>query len=135
MRIRQLFVKMFALLAVSPMCLYAENANLPEFTSGNGITVLKTAWLEESSRTVIVDIQTPLISEKAINGGVNQVWITLPESYLEETKAEHRYPALYLLHGGAGGWAGQWVEGGGDVEELTEGLDLITVMPDGLNLF
>ena len=107
---------------------YAEK---PDFNSGNGITVVKSAWLEGSERTVIVDIETPLISPKAINGDVHQVWITLPETYFSSTTTKTRYPVLYLLHGGAGGWAGQWVVGGGTAERSTRNYDLITVMPDG----
>lgn len=121
----------FQLLPVFQTGLGAEEPALPKFVSGQGITVLKTAWREGSDRTVIVDIKTPLISENAINGGVNQVWITLPKSYFSEKNAEARYPVLYLLHGGAGGWAGQWVTGGGTAEDQTAGRDVITVMPDG----
>jgi len=121
---------MLALLVVSPLCLRAEETDLPEFASGNGITVLKTSWMDENKRTVVVDIQTQMIAEEAINGGVNQVWITLPKNYSSKAKVDHRYPVLYLMHGGGGGWAGQWVQGGGQAEEYTEDLDLITVMPD-----
>ncbi|MCX5789839.1 MAG: alpha/beta hydrolase family protein [Elusimicrobia bacterium] len=119
------------LIAAVAWCEQAPEAKpLPRFVSGKGITVVSSSWKPDSDRTVIVNIQTPLISEKTINGGVHQVWITLPEDYSSTSTARLRYPVLYLLHGGAGGNAGQWV-GGGAVEPYTKGLDLITVMPDG----
>lgn len=50
-------------------------------------------------------------------------------------KAGHRYPVLYLLHGGGAGDRGvdDWTTpaGGGDAEGLTTDLPLITVMPSG----
>ena len=107
-----------------------EAKPLPSFGPGNGIEVISSSWKPDSDRTVIINIQTPLISEKTITGGVHQVWVTLPEDYFSTSTARLRYPVLYLLHGGAGGNAGQWV-GGGAVEPYTKGLDLITVMPDG----
>jgi len=105
------------------------HAGVPEFKSGNGIKVLSAVQSPGSGRTVVVNIETPLISKKAIRTGVHQVWITLPSGYA--SNASKRYPVLYLLHGGGDGWAGQWVSGEGKAEELTEGLGLITVMPEG----
>ncbi len=102
----------------------------PSFTSGSGIKVIKSAWLEGSSRTIIIDIETPLISKRAVNGGINQVFITLPDNYFSDSGNGKRFPVLYLLHGGAGGSASQWTTGGGTAETSTSGKDLITVMPD-----
>jgi S-formylglutathione hydrolase FrmB len=59
------------------------------------------------------------------------VRVLLPESY--DPSGATRYPVLYLLHGGAGGFR-DWTAGGpsgGDVRAATAGLDLIVVMPDG----
>ncbi len=115
------------LMALSSL-IHAEDA--PKFASRHGIKVTRSAWLPGSDRTVIVDIETPLISKKAVNGGVNRVYITLPENYSSSSKSAKRYPVLYLLHGGAGGNAGQWTTGGGIADRLTKGKDIITVMPD-----
>ena len=104
-------------------------AGVPEFKSGNGIRVLSAVQFPGSGRTVVVNIETPLISKKAIRVGSHQVWITLPSDYSSNTSK--RYPVLYLLHGGGDGWSGQWVSGEGKAEELTKDLDLITVMPEG----
>ncbi|HOW90099.1 MAG TPA: alpha/beta hydrolase family protein, partial [Elusimicrobiales bacterium] len=104
-------------------------AQIPTFASGNGITVQSSAQYPNGSRTVVINIATPLISKKAIRVGSHQVWITLPKDY--SSAKSKRYPVLYLLHGGGDGWAGQWVSGGGKIEEITDGQDLIVVMPEG----
>jgi S-formylglutathione hydrolase FrmB len=54
------------------------------------------------------------------------VRILLPRGY--DPDAARRYPVLYLFHG-TSGRASDWVEMG-DAEATTEGLPLITVMPD-----
>jgi S-formylglutathione hydrolase FrmB len=109
-----------------PALIYAD---APDFSSGNGITVLSSAWFPGSNRTITVNITTPLISKKAIRVGTHQVWVTLPANYA--SNPTKRYPVLYLLHGGGDGWAGQWATGGGKVVDLTKAMDLIVVMPEG----
>ena len=64
----------------------------------------------------------------AVNGP-HRIRITLPDDYFQNPTT--RYPVLYLLHGGAGGNSAQWTTGGGDVEGITDGKPVITVMPDG----
>lgn len=104
-------------------------AEAPNFVSGNGITVSQSAFYGGSKRTIVVNISTPLISKKAITGGENMVWITLPASYF--TKPSKRYPVLYLLHGAGNCWSGFWYTVSGKVESYTADLDLIIVMPEG----
>jgi S-formylglutathione hydrolase FrmB len=104
------------------------NADAPNFVSGFGITVYKTAWLAGSNRTLVVDISTPDVSPRAVNGA-HQIRITLPPGYFQNPGL--RYPVLYLEHGGAGGSSRQWTTEGGAAEYITRNAPLITVMPDG----
>ena len=101
-------------------------ADAPDLVSGNGITVSATRWV--TPRTLEVDITTAKVAANAVNGP-HRVRITLPSDYAQRPTT--RFPVLYLLHGGAGGNAAQWTTGGGDAEHLTDGRELITVMPDG----
>jgi S-formylglutathione hydrolase FrmB len=94
--------------------------------SASGITVNAARWI--SARTIEADISTPLISAGAINGP-HRIRITLPSFYEQNPTA--RYPALYLLHGGAGGNSAQWTSGGGAAEAISIGKPVIVVMPDG----
>jgi S-formylglutathione hydrolase FrmB len=115
------------LLIIFPSPVHAKDA--PDFVSEHGITVIRSAWLQGSNRTVIVDIETPLISNRAIKNGIHKVFITLPENYFAASKSAKRYPVLYLMHG-MGGYSGKWAIAGGTAEWSTSGKDLITVMPD-----
>jgi S-formylglutathione hydrolase FrmB len=101
-------------------------ADAPGLVSGNGITVSATRWI--TSRTLEADITTAKVAAAAVNGP-HRVRITFPGDYFDRPAT--RFPALYLLHGGAGGNAAQWTSGGGDAERITAGSELITVMPDG----
>lgn len=101
-------------------------ADAPNMTSGSGITVNGWRWI--SGRTLEVDISTAKVAAHAVNGP-HRVRITLPNDYF--SSGATRYPVLYLLHGGAGGNSAQWTTGGGDVEGITNGRPIITVMPDG----
>lgn len=55
------------------------------------------------------------------------VRVLLPRDY--DPSGTTRYPVLYLLQGGAADYT-SWTTGGGIVQSLTDGLDLIVVMPD-----
>ena len=55
------------------------------------------------------------------------VRVMLPRSY--DPSGATRYPVLFLLHGGAADYT-SWTAQGGIAQVLTDGLDLITVMPD-----
>jgi S-formylglutathione hydrolase FrmB len=101
-------------------------ADAPNMVSGNGITV--SAWRWITGRTLEVDISTAKVASNAVNGP-HRVRVTFPNDYF--TSGSTRYPVLYLLHGGAGGNSAQWTTGGGDVEGITNGRGIITVMPDG----
>ncbi len=101
-------------------------ADAPAMTSGNGITV--SAWRWITSRTFEVDISTAKVAASSVNGP-HRVRVTLPNTYFDTTTT--RFPVLYLLHGGAGGNSAQWTTGGGAAEQITDGRQLITVMPDG----
>jgi S-formylglutathione hydrolase FrmB len=102
------------------------SADAPNLTSGFGITAGAWRWI--TSRTLEVDVSTAKVSAASVNGP-HRVRITLPNNYF--TSGTTRYPVLYLLHGGAGGNSAQWTTGGGDVEGITNGKAIITVMPDG----
>ena len=101
-------------------------ADAPDVVSGHGITVAGWRWI--SARTLEVDISSAAVGANTVNGP-HRVRVTLPTTYAQQPTA--RFPVLYLLHGGAGGSSAQWTTGGGDVENLTQNLQLITVMPDG----
>jgi S-formylglutathione hydrolase FrmB len=94
--------------------------------SGNGITAGAWRWI--TSRTFEVDITTAKVAASSVNGP-HRVRVTLPNNYFDTSTT--RFPVLYLLHGGAGGNSAQWTTGGGAVEPITDGRQIITVMPDG----
>lgn len=94
--------------------------------SGWGITVHGSFWL--TPRTAVVRISTGAVAPSAVNGP-HEVRITLPGNY--HTSGTTRFPALYLLHGGAGGSSRQWTSEGGAAEYITRDAPLITVSPDG----
>src|SRR3954452_1206167 len=121
--LRRCALLVFALLLVGSPPALADASNL---VSGNGITVSATRWI--TSRTLEADISTAKVSANAVNGP-HRVRITFPGDYFQRPTT--RFPALYLLHGGAGGNSAQWTTGGGDEEAITDGRELITVMPDG----
>ena len=119
-----------ALLVLALGCLGGPGAKVaradaPNMVSGSGITVGATRWI--TGRTLEVDITTAKVAASAVNGP-HRVRITFPNDYFTSGA---RYPVLYLLHGGAGGNSAQWSTGGGDVEGITNGKPIITVMPDG----
>jgi S-formylglutathione hydrolase FrmB len=121
--LRRCALLVFALLLVgAPPAL----ADAPGLVSGNGITVSATRWI--TPRTLEADISTAKVSANAVNGP-HRVRITFPADYFQRPTT--RFPALYLLHGGAGGNSAQWTTGGGDEEHITANAELITVMPDG----
>jgi len=94
--------------------------------SSDGITVTATRWI--SDRTIEADVATALVDPVAVNGP-HRIRVTLPSFYAQNPTA--RFPAIYLLHGGAGGNSAQWTTGGGAAEEITVGQPVIVVMADG----
>ncbi|HEU5151355.1 MAG TPA: alpha/beta hydrolase-fold protein [Iamia sp.] len=110
-----------ALAAPSPVVAPAGAA--PPFRSAAGITVLSVA---DHGRVQNVRISTPAVSTAALSTrDFHDVSILLPTGYDPGV----RYPVLYLHHGRGGG-NGDWLINT-DVEELTAGLPLIVVMPQG----
>ena len=95
----------------------------PPFHSAAGITVLGVA---DHGRVQNVRISTPAVSTAALSTReFHDVSILLPTGYDPSV----RYPVLYLHHGRGGG-NGDWIVNT-DVEELTAGLPLVVVMPQG----
>lgn len=101
---------------------------MPDEPSVGGLVATAVRPVHGLQRTVEVDVDTRLIAPAAVHGP-HRVRITLPPSYGGEPGIS--YPVLYLLHGGAGGSSAQWTTGGGEVERVTAGRDVIVVMPDG----
>jgi S-formylglutathione hydrolase FrmB len=91
----------------------------PTFTGGDGVRVVEQAWLSDR----LVELR--LDSDALVHPVGTR--ILLPAGY--DPDATERHPVLYLLHGGLGGFR-DWTDSGG-VEALTDGLDLIVVMPYG----
>lgn len=86
---------------------------------GNGITVDASRWIDP--RLLDVTVSTAALAKPA---GVR---ILLPTGYQDHPGLH--YPVLYLLHGGYGSYV-DWTTAG-HAEQLTAGLPLIVVMPDG----
>lgn len=100
----------------------------PPQPSTGGLRVTATRPVPGLSRTVELDVETELVAPIAVHGP-HRIRVTLPADY--DPRSATRYPVLYLLHGGDGGSSAQWSTGGGAVEPITDGRDLIVVMPDG----
>jgi S-formylglutathione hydrolase FrmB len=73
-----------------------------------------------SRRLVELAFRTPAVRD------VTHVRVLLPDDYDQHPAI--RYPVLYLLHGGFGGYR-DWTDQG-DAERLTAGTPMIVVMPD-----
>lgn len=108
----------------------AETANVP-------VPVLSEVnEAQISPRLREFTLQTPALATKALGlipanpTGRTKVRVLLPEGY--DPHGNRRYPVLYLFHGG-GGNQSEWTTpaGKGNAEELTRGLPLIVVMPEG----
>ncbi len=91
----------------------------PTFTNSAGLTVVAQRWLSDRLAELTVD-------SDAVAHPVG-VRVLLPRGY--DRLRRPGYPVLLLLHGGLGGFR-DWTEHG-TVEQLTDGTDLIVVMPNG----
>ncbi len=93
--------------------------------SGNASDLQLVSQRQVSERLTELTFRTPALTH------LIAVRVLMPS----EVEAGRRYPALYLLHGGGAGDQGvdDWTttNGGGDAEDLTKDLPLITVMPGG----
>lgn len=91
----------------------------PSFMSGAGIDLTRQVWL--SDRLVDLRVKSDaLLRPEGLR-------ILLPDGY--DAERADRYPVLYLLHGGLGGFR-DWTDAG-QVPALTAGVELIVVMPSG----
>lgn len=86
---------------------------------GNGIHVDASSWVDPR----LMDITVSTSALPAPTG----VRVLIPNGY-DPSQATH-YPVLYLLHGGFGSYT-DWTTYG-DIEQLSVGMPLIVVMPDG----
>ena len=91
----------------------------PTFTDDHGVRVLAQRRLSDR----LVELR---LDSDALVAPVG-TRILLPTGY--EPDAQRRYPVLYLLHGGLGGFR-NWTDYG-DVERLTTDVEVIVVMPSG----
>lgn len=89
------------------------------FTDGSGIVI--------ADQRVLSDRLVELLVKSDALAGPEGMRVLLPDSYHPESPT--RYPVLYLLHGGLGGFR-DWTDAG-RIEALTAGVDLIVVMPAG----
>lgn len=96
-----------------------DQAPHPTFCDDTNIRVVSYEWL--SSRTVELRVASAALAHPV---GVR---IIVPAGY--DPAGERRYPTLYLLHGGLGGFR-DWTDQGG-IEEMTEDLEVIIVTPHG----
>ncbi|MGH9184714.1 MAG: alpha/beta hydrolase [Acidimicrobiales bacterium] len=112
-----------ALLLISPSWSSVARSTTPPLPSdGHGIHVDGATWMPGiDDRLLDVTVSSAALTRPA---GVR---VLVPASYRDHP--DRRYPVLYLLHGGFGGYR-DWTEAG-DAQRLTAGLDLIVVMPDG----
>lgn len=89
-----------------------------------------------SPRLREITLRAPVLATQARGlipanpAGQTKVRVLVPEGY--DPKGSTRYPVLYLYHGGGGNQT-EWTtpESKGKAEELTKGLPLIVVMPEG----
>ncbi|CAF1081126.1 unnamed protein product [Adineta ricciae] len=107
------------------LCLFSVGkyvvADVPNFVSGNGITVRSVSKVNNELYDVI-------ITSGEVRGD-QKIRILLPHDYMT-SGSKRRYPVLYLLHGGMGG-ADDWTAKGGTARWTVGNLPLITVMPNG----
>jgi diacylglycerol O-acyltransferase/trehalose O-mycolyltransferase len=84
---------------------------------------------DDGARIVGVTTLSPRMRDLTIESpsvGTVTVRLLVPSTFAQQPDA--RFPALYLLHGGGGGYA-DWTTNT-DVEALTAPTDLLVVMPD-----
>ena len=109
--------------------------------NSHGITLVSWAQVtanEPASQPRLIDatVRTDKIFRPGTNPSINpttvpiKVRILLPADY--STDPAQRYPVLYLLHGGAGGYA-DWSSSSGNVEAIVGSSPFrgIVVMPEG----
>jgi S-formylglutathione hydrolase FrmB len=108
-----------ALLALALLPASAGAVATPSFSDGTELHVKSVHAL--GSRLFELTLETPRLQAPT------NVRILLPEDY--DAHPRRRYPVLYLFHGTSGG-AQDWTSQPGRAQDATDGLPLITVMPD-----
>lgn len=122
-----------AALVLSPLLVQAEE---PEPTSASATSLTYISEVQISPRLREITLKTPDVATPALGPlpgnptGQTKVRVLLPDGY--DAKSTNRYPVLYLFHGGGGNQT-EWTtpSAKGRAEELTKGLPLIVVMPEG----
>jgi S-formylglutathione hydrolase FrmB len=124
-----------AALAAAPP-LFAPARAEPESEQARAEALTYIGEVQLSPRLREITLMTPALATPAFGPipanptGRTKLRVLLPEGY--DPKAAARYPVLYLFHGGGeneAAWTTPTEKG--KAEELTKGLPLIVVMPDG----
>lgn len=127
---RPLAADLAAVPAAAALTIPAPNS-APAATQAPPLNPLRLiAQQQLSARLMELSFATPALasddSETSAVYGTGKVRVLLPAGYAGDSR---RYPVLYLLHGAAGNFK-DWTDQG-NAEQLTAGLPLIVVMPDG----
>lgn len=107
------------LIAVACVASLVVHVAAPSASAASGLTKLSETQI--TSRMTDYRFQTDALS------GPTTARVIFPRNF--DASGATRYPVLYLLHGGAADYT-SWTRTGGIADTLTDGLDLITVMPD-----
>ncbi|ONI75133.1 esterase [Actinosynnema sp. ALI-1.44] len=135
MRVRRgLLFALATVLAVAGFAVPSAQAasTLPRFADGFGLTVVsQPAWVDDKERTFTFTVRSDQVPAYAVLAnqvsGEHVISVTVPTGY--DNAATTRYPVLYSLHGAA-----DHPNSGRNrtvTERSTEGVPLITVMPNG----
>ncbi|ALG08637.1 alpha/beta hydrolase [Kibdelosporangium phytohabitans] len=105
---------------------------LPRFADGIGLTVVsQPAWAGDKERTFTFTVRSDQVPAHSVLpnqvSGEHVISVTVPTGY--DNTAPTRYPVLYSLHGGAD--YPDSTRNQALTERSTEGVPLITVMPNG----
>jgi S-formylglutathione hydrolase FrmB len=104
----------------------------PHFDDGFGLTVIsQPAWLDDQERTFTFTVHSDQVPAYSVLpgqvSGEHVIMVTLPAGY--DDAAATRYPVHYTLHGAPDYPNAPWNKA--ITERATEGVPLITVMPNG----
>ncbi|MFD5825983.1 alpha/beta hydrolase [Lentzea sp. NPDC060358] len=118
-----------ALVLSSPYVRAAETP-VPRLTDAHGLTVTdQPRWVDDTHRTFVFSVATDQVPAPTLlpgqEPGKHKIVVTLPRNY----DPSARYPVQYYLHGHPDRPDSPWNQR--VVERATEGVDLITVQPNG----
>ena len=111
----------FTSMLVAVVCMTASAVHIGTSQVSAGADLEKVSETQITSRMVDYRFRTTALQNQTT------VRVIFPRNY--DASGATRYPVLYLLHGGAADYT-SWTRTGGIADILTDGLDLITVMPD-----